>query len=255
MCTIGRTQERTQSNASDATVNSTNTPDDSPSKPSIKTPFTKKNTQYLLCRFLWLLIDIILLGFRQKFENRLLVYSASESSSPPQHQDAGDCEKGKPVDQSTCTMSSIYSIDIGEWRTGQQEEWNRLGMTTSLMATVSAASLAFSGIDESLWVARGAFAGALGLSMCGYLVIHYFGVLSEGVDDKKILDAVVGELTGGSRTIVAIAMSIPVLLSIYSAVHQFHPWVLDLWWNSNFVWTSYTGTYRQANSMSPHDYL
>ncbi|TFK36183.1 hypothetical protein BDQ12DRAFT_725234 [Crucibulum laeve] len=186
---IDRTQGRTQSDASDATLVSTSfLIDTSPSKPSIESSSTKENTP--LSKIFWLLLDIILLGFRQKFENRLQTYSAS------------DYEEGK----------------IGEWRTGQQEEWDRLGMTTTLMATISAASLAFSGIDNSWWVARGAFAGALGLSMCGYLVIHHFGVLSEGVDDNKILYAAGGYLSpGGSMTVVAITMSIPVLLSVYSA--------------------------------------
>jgi hypothetical protein len=51
------------------------------------------------------------------------------------------------------------------------------------MATISAASLAFSGIDSTFWLARALFAGALGSSLCAVFALHILSVYAEGVPD------------------------------------------------------------------------
>jgi hypothetical protein len=48
-----------------------------------------------------------------------------------------------------------------------------------LMATVSAAGLAFSHIDDSGWGARGCFASALGVALIGAIVLHALNYFKE----------------------------------------------------------------------------
>ena len=86
----------------------------------------------------------------------------------------------------------------------------------SLLTTISAASLAFSDIDNSWWAARSVFAGSLGLSLCGFFVIHYFGVLSEGMRDEKMLHAVKGDYI--ETKVVSCALAIPVVITAYSTL-------------------------------------
>ena len=89
---------------------------------------------------------------------------------------------------------------------------------TSLMATISAASLAFSGIDQSWWLARAAFAGALGTSLCGFFVVHHLSVLAEGMRNQDMSMAIKGELLDGSKKSVACVLAVPVVISAYSTL-------------------------------------
>jgi hypothetical protein len=57
------------------------------------------------------------------------------------------------------------------------------------LATVSAAALAFTDINTSFWLSRALFSAALGLSLCGVLVVHYIGVLAVGVSDTVMKTA------------------------------------------------------------------
>ncbi|KZP12931.1 hypothetical protein FIBSPDRAFT_1049747 [Athelia psychrophila] len=142
---------------------------------------------HVVTRIIWIIMNILFLDFARKFEHRLEIYAKPQSLQ-----------------------------DVDKWREGQQQEWDRLGTTISLLATISAASLAFSGIDNSWWVARAVFAGALGLSLCGFFVIHYFGVLSEGMRDDDMHKAVKGDYT--ERKVVSCALAVPVVITAYSTL-------------------------------------
>jgi hypothetical protein len=88
----------------------------------------------------------------------------------------------------------------------------------TLLATVGAAALAFTGIDKSFWLSRALFAAALGLSLCGILVVHYIGVLTEGVADPILLAALRARLKDPySVHLLAYMMAAP---AFWSVVHR-----------------------------------
>ncbi|KDQ55386.1 hypothetical protein JAAARDRAFT_59903 [Jaapia argillacea MUCL 33604] len=104
------------------------------------------------------------------------------------------------------------------WRGRQQEEWARQAIMITFMATVSAASLSFSGIDQSWWLCRAAFTAALGLDLCAFVAIYYFGLLVEGLRDQELAWALStgGELSG--QKMVAVTLAVPLVLFAYSTL-------------------------------------
>ncbi|TFK39167.1 hypothetical protein BDQ12DRAFT_722548 [Crucibulum laeve] len=181
----------------------------------------RKREECILSICIWIIIDVVFLGFRQKLENRLRRYINLTDE---------------------CDDNEEYKAKILEWRTGQQEEWDRLAMTTSLLATVSAASLAFAGIDNSWWVARASFAGSVGLSICGYLAVSHLSILCEGAEDNKMTLAARGELFGSLRQ-VACVMATPIVLSGYAAG-------LILFGHTAFILTIHTDDDNKPTAMS-----
>lgn len=85
------------------------------------------------------------------------------------------------------------------------------------MATISAASLPFSGIDQSWWLAQAVFAGAFGTNHCGFFVVH-LSLLAEGMKNHDMSRAVNGELLDGSKKTVACVLAVPVVIAAYSTL-------------------------------------
>ncbi|KDQ57053.1 hypothetical protein JAAARDRAFT_35650 [Jaapia argillacea MUCL 33604] len=170
---------------------------------------------------LWTLVDWFFLGFAAKFYYRLVLYGRAVEKAlegeKKLNKERSDGIWKKSADEEKKADDRIWE-DVANWRDGQQEEWNRMGTTTSLMATISAASLAFSGIDQAWWLGRAFFAGALGMSLCGFFTIHYFGVLAEGMDDDTVGRAAIGQLSGQTQRVVAGALAVPAALSAYSTL-------------------------------------
>jgi len=76
------------------------------------------------------------------------------------------------------------------------------------MATISAASLAFAGVEVSHWAARALFSGALGSSLCAVFTLHILGVYAEGVPDNVIGAGLQSEVNESSVTLYLLACTL-----------------------------------------------
>ncbi|CAE6427317.1 unnamed protein product [Rhizoctonia solani] len=173
----------------------------------------------------WVIICWCTLGFPAKYRERLRLFEGLYDIDDPYlawsgeatYSDRGD-EKG-----SQKTM-----------REKQQEEWDRLNITVSVITATSAAALAIQATSNTIqvyWLVTSFYSIAFGLSLEGLILITYMTIAAGGSSDEAITRIARGELilSQSSRKpsrftkklmikLAAFIMALPAILATYSSM-------------------------------------
>ncbi|KAG9123010.1 hypothetical protein FRC07_000362, partial [Ceratobasidium sp. 392] len=164
---------------------------------------------------IWVGVCILTLAFPVKYRERLRLFEdlADLAGDPwtqrATYSDGGDDQKP----------------NVKTPRQKQQEEWDRLNITVSVITATSAAALAIQAVSstsEIYWLVTSFYSTAFGLSLQCLILITYMTISAGGASDEAICRLAKGQLlgTGGLKTtkLVAFTMALPAILATYSSI-------------------------------------
>lgn len=104
---------------------------------------------------------------------------------------------------------------VNHWRAEQQAEWNRLTISLSFLATMSAAILAISPpappLASSVWL------GAAGLSTCGLFIVQFISIQAFSISDEEMVKLVKNRNFLNSA-LLAIAVGSPIVITLWTSI-------------------------------------
>ncbi|CAE6445877.1 hypothetical protein ACGC1H_003919 [Rhizoctonia solani] len=164
----------------------------------------------------WLLVCLFTLGFPAKYRERLRLFEGLYNidakdykawSTLPVYSDRG------------YKHNSIQTL-----RQKQQEEWDRLNITMSVITATSAAALAIQAISSSTqiyWLVTAFYSIAFGLSLEGLILITHMTISAGGSSDEGIARLARGILYSTqyrAPRLTAFIMALPAIFATYSSL-------------------------------------
>ncbi|KAH7326883.1 hypothetical protein B0J17DRAFT_741291 [Rhizoctonia solani] len=131
-----------------------------------------------MLQVLWFFVCLITLGFSARYRERLRLFeqlydtNITAWSTPPTYSNRG------------YKNSSLLSM-----QQKQQEEWDRLNITVSVITATSAAALTIQATSDNTqiyWLVTAFYSIAFGLSLEGLILITYMTISSGGSSDEAI---------------------------------------------------------------------
>ncbi|KDN47783.1 hypothetical protein RSAG8_03203, partial [Rhizoctonia solani AG-8 WAC10335] len=181
---------------------------------------TLKNLLILIGSILWLACLLFTLGFPAKYRERLRLFEGLY--------DIGGGEKYEAWSTRPIYSDRGYKNNAMQtMRQKQQEEWDRLNITMSVITATSAAALAIQSISPSspstqiYWLVTAFYSIAFGLSLEGLILITYMTISAGGSSDEGIARLARGILVSPQHKapkLTAFIMALPAIFATYSSL-------------------------------------
>ncbi|KAB5591669.1 hypothetical protein CTheo_4877 [Ceratobasidium theobromae] len=166
---------------------------------------------------IWFILCIITLGYPAKYLERLQLFEELEISTPPWSKAAKYSDMGSTSDPNSSRKTP---------RQKQQEEWDRLNITLSVITATSAAALSIQAIAQIHWLVTSFYTTAFGLSLQGLILVTYITVAAGGASDEAIGRLARGEVVSTlydhdilkAVKPTAFVMALPSIFATYSSI-------------------------------------
>ncbi|CAE6419959.1 unnamed protein product [Rhizoctonia solani] len=166
---------------------------------------------------LWLLVCFPTLGFPAKYRERLRLFEGLYDIDNENYK----AWKTTPIySDRGHRYNSIKTL-----RQKQQEEWDRLNITMSVITATSAAALAIQSISSNAqiyWLVTAFYSIAFGLSLEGLILITHMTISAGGSSDEGIARLARGILVSRHHyrapRLTAFIMALPAIFATYSSI-------------------------------------